>query len=1331
MSLSRQKKSLATQNSVANKLQIGNSRALTLTLLSGLTLTNALMGCSFFQKKQHQNQTPTNNTQEEFKGGITVSSGLPKLTPDLPSVVYPGGNITPVRVIQGRIFIQIQGALTDAQFVATQRESALLSEGEKLKDARLNSVIQQAIKRISDSITILDSEISASVGYFTAWVPYENYAQLQQVTKVPQMLVEPVVVDVNSIQAVKDISKSLNDEKLSTDGRGSMDDFSGLRSMGVPEFQKQVEAELGVKVDGSTVKMGVGDTGISFNHPAFADEKGNSRIIYMKDFTGEGTMYFNRTAAFEVKTPTAEEVPEGITADEVLILNAEYLETPAGSGARPIADKFSKVEKTPILVSAQLKNILLTPENGARLGVYNEALFSKKSADEFNDINANGKTDDLLWAIYVPEKDGTKGKIYLDVSGKGDFRKSNAVGNWNTTKELVTSFSEKFGYDLKATFLLNSANEQVVAMSASVVGFDHGNHGTHVAGIVAARKTLSNDEDSTLARGAAPNTQIMASRICAVQFGCSATAAAIDFAKNGAEVVNFSIGGLSPENDGYAVGDIITSRLTDLYNTLFVISAGNSGPGRNTIGSPSTSHKAISVGATANRSMITRQYQWLGAGKSDKNSSIEEDFMLFFSSRGPSASGGFKPNISAPGTELSSIQLNAPAGSRQGLDVYWGTSMAAPAATGAITLLLDAAKKYNVIHPTTPLPTDAETLRRVVIAGARPFDVQSYNTITGEKRDGQYTWIDQGAGMINLPRSWKLLKDMQSNPVNTSFTVAAAEGNIAVKPEYKVQILRKNPNGLDYTGAVTAELPIGVNANGTKEIVQKFGNGLWLDANTKESLIEVHISRSLPESLKSRADVGEFMRFLNTSSDTFELETVIHGSKMEWLKAGSLLTLDCNKGSVSPKLTVIGQGGSTTGGGSPGFMASNLHICLNQSLMAALPAGDHGAVINAYRVSGGKRETTPSFVVPVTMAVPHKTLTGLNRYQVQREVKSFGVDRNYLNIPEGTSLVRIALEVPATSVVGNAVSGCSGAELMILEGQNTAIPAEMSPRSKATAKNCDNKGNPIDARRVSYERVNPRVGTWDVHVFGRYQYANSPYTLTVDFAQIMSSLTSIQGDKTALNGEFDITVKESTFKISTSAEKSKYELTGLRQIVTATTEQDKETRVANAAGVVGRQYAAGTAAVTFSTAGATGSDIDLSVLECTEAELTKCDLVGSSGGSTDVESAQFVPKADKFYVGSVAGYAVKGGKSEFKFTELIHTEKSDVGTLVTTSVDETKTHVVYSLDADKSTLISSDLFKSGSYDAVGQITMMSAEDSQLSVIPVVITSKVPAPTPAQ
>lgn len=84
--------------------------------------------------------------------------------------------------------------------------------------------------------------------------------------------------------------------------------------------------------------------------------------------------------------------------------------------------------------------------------------------------------------------------------------------------------------------------------------------------------------------------------------------------------------------------------------------------------------------------------------------------------------------------------------------------MAAPAASGAIALLMDAAQIYNSKNLARPIPTDALTIRRVILDSARPFNVSSYNPISGAVSKGVYTWIDQGYGMVSLPRAWELLK---------------------------------------------------------------------------------------------------------------------------------------------------------------------------------------------------------------------------------------------------------------------------------------------------------------------------------------------------------------------------------------------------------------------------------------------------------------------------------------------------------------------------------------------------------------------------------------------
>jgi uncharacterized repeat protein (TIGR01451 family) len=92
-----------------------------------------------------------------------------------------------------------------------------------------------------------------------------------------------------------------------------------------------------------------------------------------------------------------------------------------------------------------------------------------------------------------------------------------------------------------------------------------------------------------------------------------------------------------------------------------VFSAGNDGPATSTVGSPASYPESFAVGAT--------------------NS---DDYIAYFSSRGPSPWSEIKPEVSAPGVN---IRSSLPGGSYGKGD---GTSMAAPHVVGLAALLLQA-----------------------------------------------------------------------------------------------------------------------------------------------------------------------------------------------------------------------------------------------------------------------------------------------------------------------------------------------------------------------------------------------------------------------------------------------------------------------------------------------------------------------------------------------------------------------------------------------------------------------------------------------------------------
>ncbi|GAA3777753.1 S8 family serine peptidase [Plantactinospora mayteni] len=189
-------------------------------------------------------------------------------------------------------------------------------------------------------------------------------------------------------------------------------------------------------------------------------------------------------------------------------------------------------------------------------------------------------------------------------------------------------------------------------------------HGTHVASIIAGSGAASDGKY----KGVAPDATLLAGKVCTWD-GCSDSAimAGMEWAAtSGAKVVNLSLGGGdTPEVDPV---EEAVNNLTAQHGTLFVIAAGNEGPGSGTVSSPASADAALAVGAV------------------DAN-----DDLAWFSSRGPRTGGGaIKPEITAPGVDIVAARA---AGSEPDDPVgasyarMSGTSMATPHVAGAAVLL--------------------------------------------------------------------------------------------------------------------------------------------------------------------------------------------------------------------------------------------------------------------------------------------------------------------------------------------------------------------------------------------------------------------------------------------------------------------------------------------------------------------------------------------------------------------------------------------------------------------------------------------------------------------
>ncbi|MFF9043125.1 S8 family serine peptidase [Streptomyces parvulus] len=358
--------------------------------------------------------------------------------------------------------------------------------------------------------------------------------------------------------------------------------------------------------------------------------------------------------------------------------------------------------------------------------------------DAAGDANRDGDTTDSWGVLY----DAQAGTVRVDLNGNHDFADDTPMKPYKDgfqvgyfgTDDPKTDVAERqpFVVEIRKDVVVDGAGPKADFVNIGVIESEHG---THVAGLTAANGLFGGRMD-----GAAPGAKIVSSRACTWSGGCTnvaLTEGMIDLVVNrGVDIVNMSIGGLPALNDGNNARAELYTRLIDDYGVQLVISAGNSGPGANTIGDPGLADKVISVGASISRETWAANY----------GSQVRTKYaMMPFSSRGPREDGGFTPTLTAPGAAVNTIQTWMPGapvpeagyGLPAGYGMLQGTSMASPQAAGASALLLSAAKQARLDLTPAKLRT-ALTSTAHHISG-----VQAY---------------EEGAGLINVPDAWRALR---------------------------------------------------------------------------------------------------------------------------------------------------------------------------------------------------------------------------------------------------------------------------------------------------------------------------------------------------------------------------------------------------------------------------------------------------------------------------------------------------------------------------------------------------------------------------------------------
>ncbi|MEO3751383.1 S8 family serine peptidase [Streptomyces sp. B6B3] len=270
---------------------------------------------------------------------------------------------------------------------------------------------------------------------------------------------------------------------------------------------------------------------------------------------------------------------------------------------------------------------------------------------------------------------------------------------------------------------------------------DHYGHGTHVASIAAGTGAHHGGDYA----GVAPGARLLNGKVLGDD-GSGQTSDIIQGMEwavdQGADIVNMSLGGSAPVTVDALEQAVNT--LSAESDTLFVVAAGNSGPGAGSVGTPGTADAALTVGAVN-----------------------DADALADFSSVGPRLrDGAVKPDVTAPGVGIAAAAAPGSIVETEGVPVadgyvgLDGTSMATPHVAGAAALLADQHPRWS-----------GERLKAALVGSARPT--------------ADATEFQQGAGRVDVAAAVEQTVVAQPSSLALSSGLVDLDGQTSRKLEYR------------------------------------------------------------------------------------------------------------------------------------------------------------------------------------------------------------------------------------------------------------------------------------------------------------------------------------------------------------------------------------------------------------------------------------------------------------------------------------------------------------------------------------------------------------------
>ncbi|WP_299742892.1 cell wall-binding repeat-containing protein [uncultured Rossellomorea sp.] len=613
------------------------------------------------------------------------------------------------------------------------KAEAALQETKKFKVSNFSEVVALSMsdQAVQELVIVGNGKVDATGQLEKLGVKVkQNYKNYVYLADVPTRK----VMEVLDLKSVRTVGKNaeiqlgeVNDPELEVKDQNKVDEDAVVKPN-----QAETHAPTGVddfhdKFDGTGTRIGIIDSGPDPGHESFTEgleegtrKYGDSKIVAVRDYT-----ISNRQLAYGIEERYKKYLGDGIN---YLSEGDVFFD-----GGHAEGDSITVGETT---------------YNTAGLDASDDKFFFGKTAFESNpypktnsnwtnqDLNAdgvNGNSDNFA-VLLVGDK------VYIDTDMDNDFTDETAYANNETGTFDVNVDDDMLG----ANFRVNDMELNWFGAGLKKINLftDFNGHGSHVSGISAANgPAKANAFGAVAGEGVAPGAELVGMRVFKAAGGAptfSIQKAMVDAALPeseggfGVDVANLSLGSSPDLNDGLgSYGELMTV-LSEDTDIVFVTSAGNAGPGADTVGSPGDVAPIISVGAHITADMWAKEYNSYPYGKNADGTPKEGQGLWYFSSVGPNEVGNQKPDIVGPGSAYAAHPVqNGP------YVVMQGTSMSSPYVAGAVALLKSAAEKDRI-------PFNYEIAREALIATANHLD--------------GYNRAQEGGGLIDVPAAYEYLR---------------------------------------------------------------------------------------------------------------------------------------------------------------------------------------------------------------------------------------------------------------------------------------------------------------------------------------------------------------------------------------------------------------------------------------------------------------------------------------------------------------------------------------------------------------------------------------------